>query len=190
MSFVFDRVVTSIVTLIIVLFATPAHSQQANIELGKRIANTGNKMHLTVIGGGFLELSDEDGNCYYVQSCELQINEFGKLVVADKWNVGELTFAPVISVPQDANEIIINMSGVVCVLFKDPEIRIETLATLSAYCFNSKDSCFQYRPGLYKAKEGAVSTTYGFGSDSGQIILQGWRDVTDEQTKQKAYTNK
>ncbi len=74
---------------------------------------TGNQLDIAIQGIGFLQVQDPNGTTYYTRAGNLAENANGNLVVGDS-NIGRL-LQPQISIPNDAQAIVISPEGVVSV---------------------------------------------------------------------------
>lgn len=140
----------------------------------RAIVETNNGQHLTIVGGGFLEANDEDGNRYFLRSCVLAEDDDRRLCarVGDKL----LVLYPLVRVPDYSTlKLLIAPDGSVSALKRGRQNELEPIGRLEAAMIPHQVGMKSVAPGVVTF-ERVVPNVVHFGEEQEVLLLQGWLD--------------
>jgi flagellar basal-body rod protein FlgG len=77
-----------------------------NIHTQGELTETGNELDLAIIGRGWFQIENPDGQTFYSRSGAFNMNAEGQLVTIDGYLI-----TPQITIPQDATEVVVSRTG-------------------------------------------------------------------------------
>tara|TARA_Y100001001_G_scaffold159632_1_gene180927 strand:- start:369 stop:1154 length:786 start_codon:yes stop_codon:yes gene_type:complete len=161
------------------------------LHLQGSLEQTGNPLDLAIAGEGYFQVQMPSGETAYTRDGSLQINQDGELVTSSGYPL-----EPAVTVPQDAQEIVINASGEV--LAKLPgQVNMANLGQIQTALFPNKAGLEAIGQNLFletEASGGAVTgspDSEGFGRIDQGLLESSNVNPVEEITKmisaQRAY---
>ncbi|GAB4120568.1 MAG: flagellar basal-body rod protein FlgG [Rhodothalassiaceae bacterium] len=160
-------------------------SSQGSLEL------TDNPLDLAINGRGFFRVQDPNGEELYTRSGSFQLDQDGRLVTTDGFEV-----LPGINVPQEARDIVINQEGEVQVLL-DGQINPQVVGQLDLAIFPNDAGLEAIGSNLFRETQASGNATVATpGTDGFGVVEQGFlersnvdpvQEITSLITAQRAY---
>lgn len=160
-------------------------SSQGSLEL------TDNPLDLAINGRGFFRVQDPNGEELYTRSGSFQLDQDGRLVTTDGFEV-----LPGINVPQEARDIVINQEGEVQVLL-DGQINPQVVGQLDLAIFPNDAGLEAIGSNLFRETQASGNATVATpGTDGFGVVEQGFlersnvdpvQEITNLITAQRAY---
>ncbi|GAB4575093.1 MAG: flagellar basal-body rod protein FlgG [Rhodothalassiaceae bacterium] len=160
-------------------------SSQGSLEL------TDNPLDLAINGRGFFRVQDPNGEQLYTRSGSFQLDQDGRLVTTDGFEV-----LPGINVPQEARDIVINQEGEVQVLL-DGQINPQVVGQLDLAIFPNDAGLEAIGSNLFRETQASGNATVATpGTDGFGVVEQGFlersnvdpvQEITSLITAQRAY---
>ncbi len=146
-----------------------ASAVQTDFEQGPFI-QTDRELDITIVGRGFFQVTDPNGDTYYTRAGNFTKNATGEIVMGSA-NVGR-RMAPLITIPQDATHISISPEGVVQV--RQPGTpAMATAGQIELATFRNPGGLLKLGENLYAETESSGAAVLGNpGSSDGIGTLQ------------------
>lgn len=162
-----------------------------NLHLQGSLQGTGNKLDMALVGRGWFQVQNADGDTLYTRAGAFNTNANGQLVTADGYSV-----EPSIVVPQDASEVVITKSGQVFVRIAN-DVDMQEVGQLTLANFVNESGLEPLGENLFKETTASGSGVVGVPGDPGFArIQQGYleasnvdpvKEITDLISAQRAY---
>lgn len=133
------------------------HKQFTNGSL----QNTSQQLDVAILGNGFLEVTQANGEAAYTRAGQLQIDSAGRLV-----NANGLPLSPEIAIPEGSKSLSISDNGVVSALVGDESVPQE-LGTLQLATFLNPAGLMAQGDNLYLATDASGDAVLGQAGDAG-----------------------
>lgn len=147
---------------------TSVSSTQTDFRQGAFV-DTGNALDVAIVGNGFFQVTDTDGQTVYTRAGNFSINRDGNLVVGSA-AVGRLV-EPNITVPQDAESIAISTDGVVQVTLPG-QTTPSQLGQLELATFVNPEGLLKLGENLFSETEASGSAQSGIPGQTGIGVLR------------------
>lgn len=155
------------------------------------LTNTTNKLDLALSGRGWFQVAGADGELLYTRAGSFNKNADGQIVTIDGYVV-----QPVIVVPDEATDVVVNESGEVFVRIEgQPELQLLGQFTLAN--FANEAGMEALGGNLYRETEASGASVLGLPADDGFAqVHQGYlensnvdpvKEITDLISAQRAY---
>lgn len=133
------------------------HKQFTNGSL----QNTSQQLDVAIVGNGFLQVTQANGEAAYTRAGQLQIDSNGRLV-----NANGLPLSPEITIPEGSKSLSISDNGVVSALVGD-ESAPQELGTLQLATFLNPAGLMAQGDNLYLATDASGDAVVGEAGDAG-----------------------
>lgn len=162
-----------------------------NVHIQGSLVNTGNSMDLALVGRGWFQVQNTDGETLYTRSGALNTNANGEIVTADGYLI-----EPAIIIPQDTSETVITKSGQVFVRVGD-DANLQEVGQITIANFVNEAGLAPLGDNLFQETEASGTAIVGVPDDPGfASIEQGYleasnvdavKEITDLISAQRAY---
>lgn len=155
------------------------------------LANTGSKYDVAISGNGWFQIEGIDGQIRYSRAGSFNTNAEGQIVTVEGFTV-----SPVITVPQDMVELIVNKSGQVFARI-DGQEELQELGQLQLATFANEAGLKPVGDNLFEQTPASGDPVTGVPGDPGfGTIMQGYlensnvdpvKEITEMISAQRAY---
>lgn len=162
-----------------------------NVHIQGSLVNTGNRFDLALVGRGWFQVQNTDGETLYTRSGALNTNANGEIVTTDGY-----LLEPAITVPEGTSEVVITKSGQVFARAGDGADQ-EEIGQITIANFVNEAGLAPLGDNLFQATEASGEATVGVPNDPGfASIEQGYletsnvdavKEITDLISAQRAY---
>jgi flagellar basal-body rod protein FlgG len=162
-----------------------------NLHIQGSLVGTSNKFDLALVGRGWFQIENPDGETHYTRAGAFNTNAEGQLVTLDGYTV-----VPGITFPQDTSEVVISRTGQVFArIGNDPEM--QNLGQLTLANFVNEAGLEPLGDNLFRETTASGPAIVGVPEDPGFAhIQQGYlegsnvdpiKEITDLISAQRAY---
>ncbi|MEQ8481919.1 MAG: flagellar basal-body rod protein FlgG [Hoeflea sp.] len=162
-----------------------------NLHIQGSLVGTSNKFDLALVGRGWFQIENPDGETHYTRAGAFNTNADGQLVTLDGYTV-----VPGITFPQDTSEVVISRTGQVFArIGNDPEM--QDLGQLTLANFVNEAGLEPLGDNLFRETTASGAAIIGVPDDPGFAhIQQGYlegsnvdpiKEITDLISAQRAY---
>jgi flagellar basal-body rod protein FlgG len=162
-----------------------------NLHMQGALSQTSNKLDLGINGRGWFQIAGPNGDLFYSRAGAFNKNSLGQIVTLDGYQV-----QPAITIPQNAEDIVINESGEVFVTTAG-NTTPTNLGQLTLATFVNDTGLEPLGNNLYKQTEASGAANVGVPGDPGfGVIHQGYlehsnvdpvKEITELISAQRAY---
>lgn len=161
------------------------------VHIQGALANTGSKYDLAISGNGWFQIEGTDGQIRYSRAGSFNTNAEGQIVTVEGFTV-----SPVITVPQDMVELIVNKSGQVFARI-DGQDDLQELGQLTLATFANEAGLKPIGDNLFEQTPASGDPVVGVPGDPGfGTLKQGYlensnvdpvKEITEMISAQRAY---
>ncbi|TPW26889.1 flagellar basal-body rod protein FlgG [Pararhizobium mangrovi] len=161
-----------------------------NLHIQGSLTQTGNDLDMALVGRGWFQVQDAQGNTLYTRAGAFNTNATGQLVTADGYTV-----QPPITVPANTTDVSVSRDG--NVYAKDGTGTMNNIGQITIANFANEAGLDPQGDNLFKQTEASGAPTVGAPDDPGYAhIQQGYlessnvdpvKEITDLISAQRAY---